>query len=206
MFLNRKEAGEALAEELKDRGVESDLILAIPRGGLPLGGEVAAALNVPLDVVVARKIGAPNNPELAIGAVASNGSHWLNEEIIERLGIEDSFVEKGIEAEAENAREKLEFMRKDSKEPEIEGKKIVVVDDGIATGATMLACLRQLRDSGAEEITVAAPVGSQDTEQKLQSEADNIVVLETPSIFGSIGYHYRDFDQVTDSEAKGYLG
>lgn len=205
MFQDREDAGEALAEELKQRGVESDLVLAIPRGGLPLGRKVADALEVPLDVVVARKIGAPGNPELAIGAVASNGSHWLNKDMIERHGIDDKFVEEGIEEEAENARQKLEFMRDESEEPEIEGKKVVVVDDGIATGATIIACLRQLRDLGAEEVTVAVPVGPKDIKQKLRDEADEIIVLETPSFFGSVGSHYRDFGQVTDSEAREYM-
>lgn len=205
MFDNREEAGEKLAEELKNRGVEADLVLAIPRGGLPLGRKVADALEVPLDVIVARKIGAPGNPELAIGAVASNGSHWLNNEMIERNDISDEFIEKGIEKEAKNVREKLEYMREGREAPSVEGKKVVVVDDGIATGATMIACLRQLQDSGVQEVTVAVPVGSEDTIQTLQKEADHIIVLETPGFFGSVGSHYTDFQQVTDSEAQEYL-
>jgi len=205
MFQDREEAGEALAEKLSERGIEADLVLAIPRGGLPLGRKVADILKSPLDVVMARKIGAPGNPELAIGAVASNGSHWLNRDMIQRHRIEDEFVEKGIEEESENARQKLDFMRGDSEEPEIEGEKIVVVDDGIATGATMIACLRQLRDIGARKITVAVPVGPEDIKQKLRSEANEIIILETPSFFGSVGSHYKNFDQATDSEAREYL-
>lgn len=205
MFKNREDAGEKLAEELQERDIDADLVLTIPRGGLPLGRKVADALEAPLDVVVARKIGAPGNPELAIGAVASNGSHWLNEEMIERQSISDDFIEKGIEEEAENAREKLEFMREGSEALEIEGKKVILVDDGIATGATMIACLRQLRDLDAEQITVAVPVAPEDIKQKLQDEADKIIVLETPAFFGAVGSHYDNFEQVTDSEAKKYL-
>lgn len=205
MFQNREQAGEELAEELKERKIDADLVLAIPRGGLPLGRKVADALEAPLDVVVARKIGAPGNPELAIGAVASNGSHWLNEEMIKRQGIDDEFVKKGIEEEAENAQQKLEFMRKGRDTPDLERKNVVVVDDGIATGATMIACLRQLNASGAERVTVAVPVGPRGIKQKLQGEADQIIMLKKPKVFGSVGSHYRDFDQVTDSEAQGYL-
>jgi putative phosphoribosyl transferase len=205
MFKNREDAGEKLAEELQERDIDADLVLTIPRGGLPLGRKVADALEAPLDVVVARKIGAPGNPELAIGAVASNGSHWLNEEMIERQSISDDFIEKGIEEEAENAKKKLEFMREGSEALEIEGKKVVLVDDGIATGATMIACLRQLRDLDAEQITVAVPVAPEDIKQKLQDEADKIIVLETPAFFGAVGSHYDNFEQVTDSEAKKYL-
>lgn len=205
MFQDREDAGEKLAEELKERDIGADLVLAIPRGGLPLGRKVADTIDTPLDVVVARKIGAPKNPELAIGAVASNGSHWLNNEMIQRQGIDEDFVEEGIEEEAENAKEKLEFMRGESKPPEIEGKKVVVVDDGIATGSTMIACLRQLRDMDAEKVTVAVPVGPEDTKQRLHDEADEIIVLETPHFFSAVGAYFEDFEQVTDSEAREYM-
>jgi putative phosphoribosyl transferase len=203
MFKDRKEAGEKLGEELRSRGIEADLVLAIPRGGLPLGRKVADILDAELDVIVASKIGAPGNPELALGAVASDGSTFLNDDMIERLGVSQGYLDRQIEEEAENAGQKLEFMREE--EPEFEDKKIVVVDDGIATGATAKACLRQLKNLGAEKIIFAAPVGPEGIEEELKKEADEVVILETPPSFGSVGLYYENFDQVTDEEAKAYL-
>lgn len=205
MFENREQAGEKLAEELQNRGIRADLVLAIPRGGLPLGRKVADVLDTELDVVVAQKIGAPDNPELAIGAVASDGSYWLNEDMIQRSGIQDEFVEQGIEKEKQNAREKLEFMREEAGMPEIKGKDVIVVDDGVATGATAIACLRQLRNSGVEKVILAVPVGPEDTEEKFSDEADKVILLENPSFFGSVGSHYKNFGQVSDEEARKYL-
>jgi len=205
VFRDRGEAGEKLAEELDSRGIEADLVLAIPRGGLPLGRRVSEALDADLDVAVASKIGAPGNPELGIGAAASDGSYWLNDEIIDRLGVEKGYIEENIEKEAENAREKLEFMRGEEELPEIEGRKVVVVDDGIATGSTAMASLRQLENLDAEEVVFAVPVGPRDAYGKLKDEADEVVILETPEIFGAVGSHYRNFRQVTDEEARSYL-
>lgn len=204
-FKDREEAGKRLGEELQSGNMRPDLVLPIPRGGLPVGRKVADFLNAELDVVVASKIGAPGNPELGIGAVASDGSYWLNQDMIESHEIPEEFVEESIEREASNASEKLEFMRGEEELPEIRGRKTVVVDDGIATGGTAIACLRQLRKGGAEEVILAVPVGPQDAEEKLKDEAGEIVILETPEVFGSVGSHYRNFKQVTDEEAKAYL-
>lgn len=205
VFQDRREAGKKLGKELVARDLEADIVLAIPRGGLPLGREVADALDTELDVIVASKIGSPGNPELAIGAAASDGSYWLNEELIDRMGVDQEFIDEGIETEAENAREKLEFMRGEEELPELEGRKAVLVDDGIATGSTAIACLRQIRDAGAEKVVLAVPVGPRDTRERLADEADEIVVLETPKAFGAVGRHYRDFEQVTDEAAREYL-
>ncbi len=202
---DRTDAGEKLGEELVSLGIEADIVLAIPRGGLPLGREVADALDAELDVIVASKIGAPGNPELAIGAAASDGSYWLNEEMIARLDVDQRFIDEGIEREAENAREKLEFMRGQEELPELEGKRVVVVDDGVATGSTAIACLRQVKNAGAGKVVLAVPVGPRGTEEKLGGEADEIIVLETPRSFGAVGAFYEDFEQVTDEEARRYL-
>lgn len=203
MFKDREDAGEKLGEELRSRGIEADLVLAIPRGGLPLGRKVADILDAELDVIVSSKIGAPGNPELALGAVTSDGSIFLNDDMIERLGVSQGYLDRQIEEEAENARQKLEFMREE--EPEFEDKQIVVVDDGIATGATAKACLRQLKNSGAEKIIFAAPVGSEGIEQELSEEADEVVIPEMPPNFGLVGLYYENFSQVTGEEAKEYM-
>lgn len=204
-FKNRKQAGIKLGEELKNRDIKPDLVLAIPRGGVPLGRKVADKLNTSLDIVVASKIGAPHNPELGIGAVASDGSYWLNEDLIESLDIEQSYIEKHIQKEAKNAREKLIFLRGKEELPELENKKVVLVDDGIATGGTVIACIRQIRQFEPEKLVLAVPVCPPDTVEKLKDEVDELIILETPKHFGSVGSFYDEFKQVTDKKAKEYL-
>ncbi|KTG13373.1 phosphoribosyltransferase [Haloferax profundi] len=205
-FADRTEAGEMLAVELERRDVDADIVLAVPRGGLPLGRAVADALGVPLDVVVAKKIGAPGNPEYAIGAVASDGSVWRNEEGVGWFGSDDDYFERKREEEAENARTKAARYRGEREPPELAGKTVVVVDDGVATGSTIRACLRHVRNAGAGHIVVAIPVGPPDTIHELEELADEVVCLKTPSNFMAVGQFYRNFDQVSDKEAIAYLG
>jgi len=205
MFQNRTDAGRQLADLLDDHDVEADVVLGIPRGGLPVARPVADALDAPLDVIVASKIGAPDNPELAIGAVASDGSVWRNDDLINRLGVAEEYVERERQSEAEAAREKLERYRRTDDPPDLEGKRVVVVDDGLATGATTTAALRQVREAGASRIVLAVPVGSPDSVERLQSEADEVVVLETPPHFSAVGQFYESFAQVSDEEAMEYL-
>lgn len=202
-FRNRKDAGDKLAAELVDRGVEADVVLAIPRGGLPLGRAVADALDAPLDVVVAKKIGAPGNPEYAIGAVASDGSVWRNEDAFTRTGADDEYFERKTQAEAENARQKADRYRGNKPDLDLSGKTVVVVDDGVATGSTMRACLGKLRGEDVERLVVAVPVGPPSTINEL--EADEVVCLETPRSFRGVGQFYDRFDQVSDEEAIAYL-
>jgi predicted phosphoribosyltransferase len=204
-FDDRTDAGERLAAELVDRGIDADLVLAIPRGGLPLGRAVADALDVPLDIVVASKIGAPGNPEYAIGAVASDGNAWLDDETIARLGVADAYVERERERELETAREKASRYRGDRAPPDLTGKTVVVVDDGVATGSTAIAALRLVREGGAERVVLAVPVGPPGTVSELDAVADEVVVLRTPASFGAVGAFYDRFDQVTDEEAMAYL-
>lgn len=205
-FRNRYEAGKILGEKLQEKDIEADLVLAIPRGGLPVARPVADLLNAELDVVVAKKIGAPYNPELAIGAVASNGSYWLNRELIDRVDVDDEYIRKEIDRQSKNAKEKLEFMRGTKKPINVEGLKVVVVDDGIATGSTAIACLRQLKYQGVKNLVFAAPVGPVDTEKKLSGECDKIFLIEKPVVFSAVGAFYNDFTQVSDEEARQYLG
>ncbi|AXG10617.1 phosphoribosyltransferase [Haloplanus rubicundus] len=204
-FADRTDAGERLAAELVDRGIGADLVLAIPRGGLPLGREVADALDAPLDIVVASKIGAPGNPEYAIGAVSSDGHVWLDDEATARLGVADAYVERERERELEAAREKASRYRGDRDPPDLTGKRVVVVDDGVATGSTAIAALRLVREGGAERVVLAVPVGPPDTVSELDGVADEVVVLRAPASFGAVGAFYDRFDQVTDEEAMTYL-
>lgn len=204
MFRDRTDAGEQLAAHLQERGVEADIVLAIPRGGLPLGRAVADALGAPLDVVVARKLGAPTNEELAIGAVASDGAVWLNDALLDELGVSDDYVAAERERAARAAREKRDRYRGDHT-PTIEGRRVVLVDDGVATGATTRACLRQLRDLGAARVVLAVPVAPADVLDDLAAEADEVIALQTPDPFRAVGYHYEQFGQVSDDEAIAYL-
>ncbi|MDS0295971.1 phosphoribosyltransferase [Halogeometricum luteum] len=205
MFTDRTEAGERLGERLREAGIEADVVLAIPRGGLPVGRAVADALGAPLDVVVASKLGAPHNPELAIGAVAGDGSLWLNDGMVDRLGVDDAYVESEREREAEVAREKVRDYRGGDPLPDVEGKRVVVVDDGVATGATAMACLRMVREGGASRVVFGAPVAPASALSDLRAEADEVVVAETPENFTAVGAHYRTFGQVSDEEALTYL-
>lgn len=205
MFDDRTDAGERLASLLLEREVEADIVLAIPRGGLPVGRAVADALSVPLDVVVARKMGAPGNPELAVGAVASDGTVWLNEDLIDRLDVDDAYLGEQRERERAAAEDKLTRYRADRGPLDLDAKDVLIVDDGVATGATTTACVRQVRAAGADRVLLAVPVGPPDALSALREETDAVYAVETPASFGAVGRFYRRFDQVTDEEAMAYL-
>ncbi|MFC7224506.1 phosphoribosyltransferase [Halalkalicoccus sp. GCM10025322] len=204
-FADRTDAGEHLADLLERRGIAAESVLAIPRGGLPVARVVADALDLPLDVVVARKLGAPTNPELAIGAVAADGSLWLNDALIDRLGVDGDYVDRTADREAENARRKRERYRGTPDPAPTEGGTVLVVDDGIATGATTIACVRQARAAGADRVIVAVPVAPPDVIERLREEADDVIAVITPSSFGAVGRFYESFEQVSDEEAMDYL-
>lgn len=204
MFSDRRDAGERLADRLVSADVAADIVLAIPRGGLPLGRPVADALDAPLDVVVARKLGAPDNPEYAVGAVASDGTVWLNDDAVARTGVDDDYLEREQAEQAEAAREKVDRYR-DGPAPDLTDEAVVVVDDGVATGSTAFACIEQVRAAGADRIVVAVPVGPPDTIADLETVADEVVCLETPANFRAVGQFYERFDQVSDDEAVQYL-
>lgn len=205
MFQNRTTAAELLADELVDRGIEADIVLAVPRGGLPLGRVIADRLDAPLDIIAAKKLGAPSNPELAIGAAASDGSLYRNEAIIDQLDVDEEYVKAEAERAAETARQK-EATYRAGEEPDLVGRRVVIVDDGLATGATAIACIRKAAAAGAEHVVLAVPVGAPESLDEAAREADEVVAVEKPVPFGSVGRHYRDFSQVTDEEAMAYLG
>ena len=205
MFEDRSAAGEQLADRLDELDITADLVVAIPRGGLPVARPIADRLSLPLDVVVARKIGAPGNPELAIGAVTSDGTVWLHESIIDGSSIDKAYIDEGIETEGAAASRKLERYRGSREPPTVKDRHVIIVDDGVATGATMFACVEELHQQGASRITVAVPVGSPTTIDRLRSVVDEIVCLEQPRHFGSVGRFYQSFSQVSDEEAVRYL-
>ncbi|MFB6109706.1 MAG: phosphoribosyltransferase [Halodesulfurarchaeum sp.] len=204
-FADRTDAGEQLGAALRERGIEADIVLAIPRGGLPLGRAVADALDAPLDIVVASKIGAPGNSEYAIGAVASDGSVWRNEEAIQRTRADEDYFKRERRREQEAAREKASTYRSDRPEPDLTDATVAIVDDGVATGSTIRACLKRIEGTGAERVVLAVPVGPPETISELESMADDVVCLRRPSHFASVGQFYDRFDQVTDEEAMTYL-
>lgn len=206
MFEDRTDAGDQLAEKLVNSGIEADLVLAIPRGALPVARPVADRLGVPLDITVAKKLGMPGNPEFALGAAAADGSIWLNESVVEQYDVDEDYIERERDRAAETAREKVRKYRGTRPEPDVRDKTVIVIDDGVATGATARACLRQLRSAGAGRIVLAVPVGPATSLAELEQEADAVVALARPRDFGAVGAHYRDFDQVTDEEASAYLG
>lgn len=204
-FRNRSDAGEQLATAIDERGIEAEIVLAIPRGGLPLGRAVADSLGVPLDIVVASKIGAPDNPEFALGAAASDGSVWLDHDTIERLEVTDEYLEQEREREADAARTKARRYRRGRDPPDLTGQSVVIVDDGAATGSTAIAAIRLVRAQGAGQVVLAVPVGPPDTIADLRAEADAVVCLATPAHFQAVGQFYDRFNQVSDDEAIEYL-
>ncbi|NLV11463.1 phosphoribosyltransferase [Halomicrobium mukohataei] len=204
MFRDRTDAGRQLAEALADRGVSPEVVLAIPRGGLPPGRVVADRFDAPLDVIVARKLGAPNNPELALAAVAEDGSVWRNDELIARLDVTDEYVDAERVRVGDEAREKAEQYRT-GPFPSLRDRRVAVVDDGIATGATMRACLARVRAAEPASIAVGVPVGPTDTIDDIAASADTVVCVETPAAFRAVGAYYERFDQVSDEDAMATL-
>jgi predicted phosphoribosyltransferase len=204
IFADRVEAGERLAKALVHHAGTSCVVLAIPRGGVIVGEVVARALGAPLDVVVPRKIGAPGNPELGIGAVAP-GVRVLDPSAVTLLGVSEAYLEREIAAqEAEIERRQQAYRDGRSAHPVV-GKVAIVVDDGVATGGTAVAALRWARVQGAAHVVLAVPVAPPQTIRRLRAEADEVVALETPEPFFAVGEWYRDFEQTSDDEVVAAL-
>jgi predicted phosphoribosyltransferase len=198
-FSNRTEAGKQLVSALKKTD-KNAVVLAVPRGGVVVGFEIANTLNLPLDVIITKKIGAPANPELAIGAVAEDGSYLLDEKLVRMLGVPQTYIAMEVERQKAEIKRRLKSYRGNTPTVEIVGRDVILVDDGVATGATLKAALRSLRNRGAKSVTVAVPVGPAETISELESEADRVVCLLMPDPFYAIGEFYEDFDQTTDGE------
>lgn len=204
LFQDRKQAGIKLAERLKKyKSAENLVIVALPRGGVPVAYEVAKSLHTPLDVFITRKLRFPDNPELALGALAENGEVFLNEDLMNYCS--EEYLEKEIAYQKEDIRRRQNLYRGGMELSSLAGKTVILIDDGVATGATMIATLRALKASQVKELIVAVPVAPRDIIEKLSDLADKLVILYTPSPFIAVGAHYTDFGQVSDDEVKEYL-
>ncbi len=205
LFRDRREAGEQLAAALQAYRERRPSVLAIPRGGVVVGYAVAAALDAPLDVVVPRKLRAPGNPELAIGAVAHDGTVYLDDALASTLRVSDEYLQDEIAQQTGEVLRRMQLYRGDRPPPDLSGTTAVVVDDGMATGATMIAALRAVRAMRPDRVVAAIPVAPPDSVERLRGEADDVVCLHTPSIFYAVGQFYDDFAQTTDEEVTAIL-
>jgi predicted phosphoribosyltransferase len=205
LFYDRTDSGRRLAKLLKRRIQGPCIVLAIPRGGVVVGYEVAKELGCPLDVVISRKVGAPAQPELAVGAVAEDGVVFVDEEIAGLVGVSRDYVERRAREELREVRRRAEEYRGGREMPDLSGKTVILVDDGLATGLTMMAAVHMARNKGAEKVVVAVPVSPPETVAKLRRHADEVICLETPTNFYAIGQFYERFDQLTDEETNSIL-
>ncbi len=206
-FRDRQEAGELLAEKLTAYADQPGLlVLALPRGGVPVGAEVAKKLHAPLDVFVVRKLGLPGHPELAMGAIASGGVRVLNGDVVNTLRISDEVINAVTAEEFQELKRREQSYRDDLSPPEVEGKTVIIVDDGIATGSTMMAAISALRQLNVGRVVVATPTVARATCDYLRESADEVVAVIVPETFYGVGQWYEDFSQTSDEEVHRLLG
>ncbi|MBV9454274.1 MAG: phosphoribosyltransferase [Rubrobacter sp.] len=199
-FEDRRNAGRRLAERLRPYRDESPVVFTLPRGGVPVGFEVARSLDAPLDIIVARKLGAPDQPEFGIGAVAPGGVHVLNERAVRALGIPEDYLDWVSERETAEVTRRLQLFRGGRPYSSLETMTAILVDDGLATGVTARAALLALRRLNPRRLVLAVPVCAQQTAELLRPETDDLVCLQTPKNLEAVGLYYRDFAQVPDEE------
>ena len=205
-FLNRREAGKELAQKLTKYKDRTDMtVLALPRGGVPVAYEVALALNVPLDVFIVRKLGLPGQEELAIGAIASGGIRILNEDIVHTLKIDPTIIDFVTDRELQELKRREEQYRGDRPAPDVQSRTIILIDDGLATGASMLAAVHGLKTQHPAQIIVAVPAAAPQAIELLRPEVDDIVYGIAPDPFEGVGKWYEDFSQTTDDEVGSLL-
>lgn len=206
-FSDRADAGRQLAQMLPESLKDDDpLILALPRGGVPVAAEIAAAWGLPLDVLVVRKVGVPGAEELAMGAIAGGGVKVLDEDLIARLGLSEDEVEAVVARELSELRRREDLYRGDRPALDLTGRTVILVDDGIATGSTMMAAISLLRSQGAGRIVVAAPVAAPETADILRAKADEVFIVLEPEYFRAVGRWYRDFSETSDGQVRSLLG
>lgn len=205
-FRDRTDAGRRLADDLRQyAGREDLLVLGLPRGGVPVAFEVARGLDAPMDVFLVRKLGVPGRPELAMGAIASGGVRILNEAVVNHLGVTDDMIARvAAEEQAELERRERAY-RGDLPEPPIEGRTVILVDDGLATGSTMAAAAAAVRARDPASLVVAVPVAAEETCDEFRGLVDSVVCSITPVPFGAVGAWYERFDQTTDEEVRELL-
>lgn len=212
MFQDRHEAGRLLAERIRrylehEGDLPQPVVLALPRGGVPVAFEIARTLKAPLDVVLVRKIGLPHHPELAAGAIVDGPEPVVvwNEEVLATSGVSEAAIEAVRRRELEEIERRRAHYLAGREPPPVEGRTVILVDDGVATGATMLAAIRGIRQRRPAKVIVAVPVAPPDTLDRLSREADDVICLECPEWFWAVGAHYRDFRQLTDEEVVALL-
>lgn len=206
VFRDRRDAGRYLARKLSAyAGQPGLLVLALPRGGVPVGYEVATALGAELDVFLVRKLGVPGHRELAMGAIASDGVRVLNENVLQAMHISEDVIESVTAAEQEVLRQRENAYRGDRPRPDVRDRTVILVDDGLATGATMRAAATAVRKQGPQRLVIAVPVAPPETCEQLAVEADDIICAVTPEAFLGVGMWYEDFSQTTDDEVRALL-
>lgn len=205
LFADRVEAGRMLAQNLEEYEGENALVLGIPRGGVPVAAEVAKAIGGELDIIVARKLGAPGSPELAIGAVTSNGGRYLNDRVIGEFGVSNEYLERVTAAEMEEAHRRETTFREGREPPAIAGRTVIIVDDGLATGSTMRASVRSVRQHSPAKLIVAVPVGAAESCAAIAEDADEVVCPHKPEVFWAIGQFYENFEPTEDEEVRRIL-
>ena len=205
-FANRTEAGRLLAEKLVNYAGRADVIvLGLPRGGVPVAFEVAQRLGAPLDVFIVRKLGVPGFEELAAGAIASGGVRVLNEDVMRSIPHADEAIDALTIIETAELERREQIYREGRPTPQLRDRIVILVDDGLATGATMRAAVKALRERGAAKIVVAVPVGPPDTCHALEERADETICLSTPEFFQAVGQYYEDFSQTSDEDVRELL-
>jgi predicted phosphoribosyltransferase len=214
MFADRQDAGkklgDSLVEKFKEDGLEgfnpqSAIILAGPRGGIIVGKELSQKLNLPLDVLVIKKIPAPDNPELAIGAVGEGGVLFWDEDLCQKLCVTEVYKKKIIEEKTQELKSKINFFRPRRPSLDLEGKTVVLTDDGVATGATISTAIKVVKKFKPKQVFLAVPVIALDTLERLKTEVDTVYFLLAPEVFFAVGEFYRNFDQVSDQEVQKIL-
>jgi putative phosphoribosyl transferase len=206
VFQDRAEAGRVLADRLtKYAGSPDVVVLALPRGGVPVGFQVARSLGAPLDVLSVRKLGVPGREELAMGAIASDGTQVINQTVVGELGIAEDTLQAVAAAEHQELERRERTYRAQRPRPELTGKVVIVVDDGLATGATMRAAVAAIRHEQPARVVVAVPVAAAPTCQALEQAAEEVICASTPALFVAVGQAYRDFGQTTDAEVCALL-
>ena len=205
-FRDRHDAGQLLATKLARYANRADVVvLALPRGGVPVASEVANALRVPLDVYLVRKLGVPGYEELAMGAIATGGVRVLNEQIVNALGIPEDVIDAVASWEQQELERRERIYRGDRPPPDVQSKTVILIDDGLATGATMQAAVRALRQQEPARIVVAVPTAAPETCEQFKAEADEVICAITPEPFYAVGLWYEDFSQTTDEDVRELL-
>ncbi len=200
MFIDRKDAGNKLSLRLEKFKDDNCIILGIPRGGIVTAYETIKKFEFQWDLIIPRKIGSPNNNEIAIGAVTSDGTYFLNEKYVDMLNISQDYIERELYEQTEEIKRRLKKYKGNENFPKVNDKTVIIIDDGIATGFTILAAINSIKNHGSKKIILAIPVAPQDTINYLESFVDEVICLLIPDDFHAVGLHYENFDQVTDEE------